>query len=354
MRGGSALIDRPRAGEGGGGNRRRRRRVGQVAVSRRRLVGCSILALATAGAAAVVANRPDALASVDAAATRYLESVDVAYGPLKISLGPLFEGQQQWLEGTRPSQQYAGQLSSALPEFEKVEDAMAKLSPGEFPVAHRFFSATASLYVEFVRTEQMAVATSDQEERAQLDLMARRIRVLGDRIYDRGRAALDPDIFEAPKPNVELRYPAEVPDFAAEGLAPGPPLDDPAPAAERNTRLRRERPRQPEAAWRAAVADLAIPTASVVEQAIAVGDAMELRDLARQLTGAARLLESVPDPDGDRERAAALRLGILLRAEGARVAQAAVLLGDAHGPEALKSMAARLVAVGQSVESQSD
>jgi hypothetical protein len=162
--------------------------------------------------------------------------------------------------------------------------------------------------------------------RTQLDLMAKRLRALADRVFDRGHALVKPALGEKPDPNVDIRLPEEVPNWAAEGLAPGPPLDDPPPAPSEEPQLRQaSRPEQPRAQWLAAVEALHPPKPTLDSP----------KETARALVAAAERLRSVPDPAGDREEGARIRLALLVQADGARAAQAG--LGD---------VARRLLVVG--------
>jgi hypothetical protein len=183
--------------------------------------------------------------------------------------------------------------------------------------------------------------------RTQLDLLARRVRLLGDRIFDRGQALIDPHLHDPSTPSaVDIRKPEEVPDWVAEGLAAGPPLDAAPPPKSSQPQLRQAtRPQQPRADWLKAVAAAAAPSADDVRAAIAAGDPARLADLATRLVAATEKLRNVPDPKGDREESARLRLSLLVEADAARAAQLAAVI-DAP---ALSDIARDILAAGEAL-----
>ena len=172
-----------------------------------------------------------------------------------------------------------------------------------------------------MRVYEAALQTPPGDLRGQLDLLARRVRELGDRVFDRGRL----DLGVAPKrtPDVVVNEPEEVPIWTAEGLAAGPPLDDPPPARADTPPLRAEtRPEQSRARWERDVRAATAPSTTSLRAAIQLEDADALRDLARRFVAAAEYLRDKPDPRGGREESARLRLSWLVAADAARSAQA--------------------------------
>lgn len=200
------------------------------------------------------------------------------------------------------------------------------------------------LYGVFAELEKVAVRLPVGPLQTQVDLIARRVRVLADRIYDRVTLTLDDDAFDT-GPDVEMRRPPDVPNWRTEGQAAGPPLDDepPAPAEEPPTR-EQGRKEQDEDDWLDEVAAAVTVEASAVADSF--GDGEELRDLARDLAEIAVDLGEVDDPSEGRERAALVRLGLLLQAEAARTGQAALLAPPGELRTELDGLARRLLVAG--------
>src|SRR5205807_9432113 len=165
----------------------------------------------------------------------------------------------------------------------------------------------------------------------------------------RGSAAMAPFVHDDPLKDVDVRLPEEVPQWTAEGMAPGPPLDDPPPPAAESPPLRAaSRPEQDPSAWAAAVRAVEIPAATDVAAAIDGGDGDTLREVARKLVDVAEQLRSAPDPRRQREKSAVARLSLLIVADSARAAQASSLVdGDAAGP--LHDVSRRLSLLGDSL-----
>jgi hypothetical protein len=194
-----------------------------------------------------------------------------------------------------------------------------------------------------------AVITPPGDARTQLDVLARRIRELGDRIYDRGTAAMAPFVHDDPLKDVDVRLPEEVPKWAEEGMAPGPPLDDPPPAASDSPPLRaKTRAEQPASAWAAAVRSAEAPPAAELAAAIDGGNSDALRNMARSYIDAAERLRSTPDPRGQREKSAITRLALLVAADGARAAQASTMV-DGDAADALRNVGRRLALIADHV-----
>jgi len=235
----------------------------------------------------------------------------------------LANGAHDWLAGTMSPADFKARLDDDLTAFGAARDAVAKLRP--FPYDKRvtvIFGRTTALYVDTVRVYEAALSVPAGDVRTQYDLLARRLRLLGDRVFDRGQALVDAHLHDTPTPDVDIRRPEEVPNWVAEGLAAGPPLDAAPPPASSQPQLRQAtRPQQARTAWLKAVTNAAAPTADDVRAAIDSADSARLADLASRLVGAAEKLRNVPDPKGDREESARYRLSLLVLADAARTAQ---------------------------------
>ena len=267
-----------------------------------------------------------------AASKAWSTDAQAAFGGAGIAqrVTDLVNGAHDWLAGTLAQDQFKARLDDDVAAFTTARTAVSKLRP--YPYDKRvndLFGRTAALYLDSVRVYEAALAVPVGDVRNQHDLLARRLRMLGDRIFDRGQTLVDAHLYEASSPAVEIRKPEEVPNWVAEGLAAGPPLGaaPPPPASEPMLR-QASRPQQPRAAWLKAVAATHAPSADDVRAAIDAGDPTRLEALATRLVDAAETLRAVPDPKGDREASARYRLGLLVLADAARTAQLDPSLAD--------------------------
>jgi len=286
----------------------------------------------------------------------FSKEVDDAFRPLADAVQAFLMKTQDFEAGKASPADLKGAIDVALPEFVKARDAVARLRPyKKDPIVNRYFLDAADFYVEVVRIYDVAIDPGAETLRGQLTTAARRVRTLGDRIYDRGKVVLDPTFYPAPTENVEVRPPTEVPDWVAEGMAAGPPLAEaPGPPAatlpERQATCAKNVPtpcraEQSEKTWVSRVKDAGFAQPSDVAKALEDADAAKLGDLAAAYETKTRTLMAGPDPKGKRERAAAAGLGLLTAGESARLGQAAALLpaGDARGR--LQQVARRVLVV---------
>ena len=313
--------------------------------------------LVAAALIAAVASFNDDDAEPPPSAADFQAEVDEAFTPLAEAIKVFLPKAQEFEGGKVTPADFKAAVDGAFPEFIKARDAVAAL--GKYkpkPVINRYFVDAADLYVEMARIYGAAVDPAAEPLRAQLNLAARRVRTLGDRIYDRGRVVLDPNFYAPPTQEVEIRPPTEVPDWVAEGMAAGPPLaDTPGPAA--STPPTREptcgagvtppcRAEQPKKEWESRLKATGFPQPPDVARALKAADATRLGELAAAYEAETRTLMAGPDPQGDRERAAAVGLGLLTDGEAARLGQAAALLPPGDARDRLVAVARRLLAVG--------
>jgi len=282
------------------------------------------------------------------------QKASAAFKPLVGDVPDLVQGARDWQSGQRSTEDFTQEVDRAVADFGRSRKQVAAL--GESPknkTAGELYTHSAQLYEQVGRIYQVMVATEPGDVRTQLDLLARRVRELADRVFDRGHAALAPYLDEQQPPDVEVRAPEEVPLWPDEGLAAGPPLDaQPAPPASSPPLRQATRPQESETAWASAVRAARIPTAAALTAAIRARDAAPLGDLARRYVAAAEALRARPDPKGQRDRSAILRLGLLVDADAARAAQAATLL---QGPPqtGLDSVASNVASVGDHLVKES-
>lgn len=285
-------------------------------------------------------------------ATDFQANVDVAFKPLADAIKVFLPKTQEFEGGKVTPTDFKAAVDLALPEFVKARDAVAALPPyAKRPVINTYFVDAADLYVETARIYGVATDPTAEALRGQLNTAAKRVRTLGDRIYDRGRAVLDPNFYAPTSQDVEIRPPTEVPDWAAEGMAAGPPLaPEPGPAAA--TPPVREatcgkgvpepcREEQSKTKWERRVKKAGVPQPADVARALEAGDPARLGELAATYETKVRELMAGPDPKGDRERAAVVGLGLLTDGEAARLGQAALLLPDGEARHRLLAVARR-------------
>ncbi|MDQ3946306.1 MAG: hypothetical protein M3357_14365 [Actinomycetota bacterium] len=257
----------------------------------------------------------------------------------------------EWREGKLAPEGFARELSLFLPEAVNARQAVAAIPPlKETAVVRDLYRDSIGLYIDFGRVYLAAVDPAAEPLRGQLDLIARRLRVLADRIYDQGRSVVDPASQSLGGDSVEIRRAPEVPDWEVEGLAAGPPLAE-APAAPPEVPPEREGQRQEEPAtkWLARLRQADFPSGADLAGAINAGDENRLGDLAETYLASTAALRVAPDPEGGRVRAAIAALSYLVSAESARVAQAAVVLPAGSVRDRLSTVARRLALIGENL-----
>jgi hypothetical protein len=291
------------------------------------------------------------------AAQDFQKKVDEAFKPLGEAIKVFLPKAQEFEGGKVTPADFKPLVDQVLPEFVKARDAVAALPKyKKTPVINKYFVDAADLYVETARIYGVAVDPAADALRAQLSIAAKRVRTLGDRIYDRARVVIDPTFYVAASQDVEIRPPTEVPDWVAEGMAAGPPLaPEPGPAA--STPPNREptcgegvtppcRAEQSKKEWESRLKSAGFPQPPDVARALEAADATKLGELAATYETKTRTLMAGPDPKRDRERAAAVGLGLVTDGEAARLGQAAALLPPGDARTRLQAVARRALAVG--------
>jgi len=295
--------------------------------------------------------------TVSKASKDFQTKVDDAFKPLGDAIKVFLPKAQDFEAGKVTPADFKGAVDAALPEFVKARDAVGKVAKYKpDPAVNRYFFEAADLYVEVARIYGVAADPASDALRAQLNVAARRLRTLGDRIYDRGRVVLDPTFYAPSSSEVELRPPTEVPDWVAEGMAAGPPLaETPGPPAA-SPPIREAtcgtgvappcRAEESQSKWAGRVKKAGFPQPTDVVKALEAGDAAKLGSLAGTYEAKVRTLRAGPDPKGHRERAAVVELGLLTDGEAARLGQAAALLPGGDARTRLQAVARRALVVG--------
>lgn len=296
-------------------------------------------------------------ATASKAAKAFQDQVDNAFKPLGDAIKVFLPKANDFEAGKVVPADFKGAVDAALPEFVKARDAVAHLGKYKTdPAVNTYFTDAADFYVEAARIYGVAADPAADALRAQLTTAARRVRTLGDRIYDRGRVVLDPTFYGASSQDVELRPPTEVPDWVAEGMAAGPPLAGaPGPAAA-SPPVRDAtcgagvpepcRKEESTGAWVSRVKKAGFAQPPDVARAVEALNADALGKLATEFDDKTRTLRAGPDPKKGRERAAVVGLGLLTEGESARLAQAAALLPPGDARSRLQAVGRRVLVVG--------
>lgn len=255
---------------------------------------------------------------------------------------------QSWQEGTASETDLKGIFDLGVRNFTDTREALAVREP--FPKAPRAlenFRISAALYLESARIGRSTLAVPEGQLRAQLRNQVDRLRNLADRVYDQAEVQIDRFLPEPiDDPNIKLFRPPEVPDFAFQGIAVGPPLDTPKPTpTEQRAYIADEDKAQRSFSAYAAIVDATVPSVRELATAITTGTTAELRTVARKFTNAADILYESPNPQGERVVSTLVQLGLLVDAEAARAAQAATLLSGVTQAE-LQTSAKRLALLG--------
>jgi hypothetical protein len=280
---------------------------------------------ARAGSASVTAVAgADVSGRVDA---EWDKSLEEALRPLNVALVDLARAVDAHATGARSAEDLQEVLADVRPKLVAVRDAAARLRPHRSDGdARTLVIHMADLYVLSADAHGRSLEVGDAALARQYDLLGRRLRILGDRIFDRAHERTSAAATSVP--GLRLALPAEVPDWTRLEMAAGPPLEpaDPNRSDALPLERRGDRTTQPVSAWQARVRELAAPSTDDVRAAGA--DAGALASLARRLVGAADALRSEPVPAGDSGRADCIALGWLVRADAARAGQLAVLAPD--------------------------
>ncbi len=288
---------------------------------------------------------------VSAEAKAFQTRVDDALRAFAERLPPVIKAAGAWIEGTAPPENLTGELSLFLPEAVKARQAVGAIPVlKESPGVRDLYRDAVGLYIDFGRVYLTAVDPAAEPLKTQLDLAARRLRVLADRIYDQGRTLIDPASQSLGDESVEIRRAPEVPDWEAEGLAAGPPLAEaPPPPPEAPPEREGAREEEPEKEWLNRLRKARFPSGADLAAAITAGDAPRLGGLAETYLASVAALRVAPDPEGGRVRGAVVALSFLVDAESARVAQMAALLPDGPARDRLATVARRLALIGENL-----
>jgi len=185
------------------------------------------------------------------------------------------------------------------------------------PRPRALYWRSAQLYVEATQTFVDA-SRVDPPLRHQVILAGKRIRVLGDRIFDRGAHIIEAAARDAVNPDLQVALPREVPDWVNEGLAAGPPVGTVVDNHVAIDEADPHPPTQHASAWerrtRASVA-LVTRTVARLPATTTVGD---LTGAAETIDGAVAAIVLGAEPAGRHEAAMTIELALRTEEEAAR------------------------------------
>lgn len=282
-------------------------------------------------------------------ASVWSEALRPTLEPLVEVLPALVDDLRGWREGEVADEDLQASLAAWRGIVDGVATDLERLDPLRgAPVVLAAYQRSVDLYAAAIEVAGAATRTAEPALKEQLGIQAGRLRILGDRVFDRGGLALATIAPEPLDPLIEVRLPEEVPYWPSEQLAAGPPLTEqpPEPAELFPTRVD-ERPTDRRERWLEAIDEADPPTPAAVAAALHQREPGSLDMLADRSIAAAEHLRQAADPvgEGGREEGARFRLGVLVLAEAARAGQVAALL-DASGPvAALDDVARSLVDV---------
>jgi hypothetical protein len=267
------------------------------------------------------------------------------FAEVKTVLPTFVQAVDQWASGSASPADIARQGELSARAFIDARDALAERAPfPSAPLALANYRAAADLYVASARITAQANAVPAGPLKTQTALVVRRLRLLGDRIFDQATAALRPYLPDGGTDPVSLTGLAEVPNWAKIGLGAGPPLASKTAAPEEPAAAKAAPSPADFDAWAAAVRSAGIPGGDTEARAIERGSVAVLQALAGQFATAANELAAPPTPDADHLAAVRLQLGMLIQSEAMRVAQVSKLADP--GGENLQTAARSLAALG--------
>lgn len=264
----------------------------------------------------------------DPAATAWDQGAGAAFAPLTAALPSVDTAVDRWSAGSESDAAMQGAAAAAVTSLLDTRTRVDVLAPfpGD-PRVNDLYRRSVLLDLQAANAYQAATGlTPGSALRDQVRLLGVRLRRLGDRVFDRGRALVQARLGPL-DPNLVVNLPEEVPNWVVEGLAAGPPLDPGSPAARPLPASAGElrtptRPSGSRGAWERAVESVHVPSAATVDGAVSGGS--EPADaLAHTFIAAAEALRTTPDPAGDREESARVRLGLLVDADAVYAARAA-------------------------------
>jgi hypothetical protein len=237
--------------------------------------------------------------------------------------------------GTQPAPAVAGLSQKWADDFATARDLVGRLTPPPGLAwgseARSLYAMGAALYMEVARVVPRLVAPGKSGERQEALKAARRLELLGERVFDAGHRLLRAD-GGGDGIVVGRILPAEVPDFALEGLEPSEGASAPPLPAVGGKEPKALAPQDWFARQKGVLAGaVRLIDASVPWLSSPPADPGPARQAAAALEQVSRQLDG-PRPAGlaAREGAQDLRLALLVLAESLRTPDSTAVAGDAQ------------------------
>ena len=191
----------------------------------------SVVALAVLTAVGLSGCRDDNAGGTSPRIVDWQRATAAAITPMAQRVPVIAQEASEWEQDTLSASDYRPELATTLAVTIRARDGVSKLPqfPGQ-PLVDSLYLASMNLYVASAQADQASLDLATTDLRRQVARLAERLRVLGDRVFDQGRVLTGQSLVSGGLSGAKVELPSPVPDWTAEGLAPGPPLA-PAPQA---------------------------------------------------------------------------------------------------------------------------
>ena len=302
--------------------------------------------------------RPGGPAAVGLPRRRPLTARGAVFRPVAIALPGVAHDAARWRLHEITSAELEPQLLALGASYRAARlalDALPPLSASEDAADQ--YRRSLTLGETWVEITRVAISSPPGELADQVALTGQRVRELADRVFDRGHQYLVPLIGTTTVPGVEVVPPSAVPDWVAEGLVAGPPLDVVPPPVSAAPPVRAtDGSTQPRAraSWPCLRLGASGARRGSRARAIAALDGSRLQSLARALAAAGDAVRRLPDPLTEIGSAGSgasvpVALRFLIDGEAARVGQIASMVRDPGARTSLQVVARRLLVAGEGV-----
>jgi hypothetical protein len=149
----------------------------------------------------------------------YAADVRTAFADVNPVLLDVVETASRWATGDAADEELRGALDAARAALPGARAAIGSLEEPEGAApARAMYLASVDMYAVAVDAFGAALAVTP-DERLEIELLGRRVRTIADRLFDRGRAIVEPSS-GGDVPGVSVVRSDPVPDWDADGLAP--------------------------------------------------------------------------------------------------------------------------------------
>jgi hypothetical protein len=269
------------------------------------------------------------------------------YGSLDGVVLALLEAFQSWQSGTLKAATITTTIDTNLAAVVQSTKALDKQAPLPWTgQILRQYQAAADLYLNAIQVERVASLLRTGALQRQLQDSEARLRELGDRTYSLATEELAP--FQpkpASDPYVITIKPPSVPNWAAEHLLPGRPLDTGKPPKGGR--------RVTGSSWSSVTSRISIPSATKEAAQIRSASTQTLRSLSDGFYVTAADFATAPLPPDGKSGLDGLRLALLADSEAMRVSEASRFVKSSSQASALRSAAQNVAVLSRLIWSTS-